>query len=239
MTEPDDDETEPARLADVVRTNTPGLVGGATANVLQQAGVGPLLSWTLGVGVELAGRLDDINGRARYGRAGETLQLAAEQITGGIEELERLATADDWRNELAARVMRAAATTPLPEKLPALADVLVRGLQRGAHDPQALVLAGALDDLEAPHVELLKTLANARPDNPSEDPNDKRDPFSWSEHEMREALPLSADVLPALLAACVRHGLVEQRIDAYAGAPSGWRMTDVGRTCLDLLKISY
>lgn len=199
--------------------------------------MGPLLSWTVGAGVELAGRLDDINARARCSRAGETLQLAADQIPGGIEALERLATADDWRNELTARVMRAAATTPLPEKLPALADVLVRGLQHGAHDPQALVLAGALNDLEAPHIELLKTLANAHLDNPGEDPNEKRDPLSWSDHEMREALPRSADVIPALLAACVRHGLVEQRFDAYAGAPSGWRMTDVGRTCLDILKI--
>lgn len=36
MTEPDDDHTEPARLTDVIRTNTPGLAGGATANALQQ-----------------------------------------------------------------------------------------------------------------------------------------------------------------------------------------------------------
>jgi hypothetical protein len=165
----------------------PELIGAGIGGSLQLGGGDPLSGALVGSAIALAMRFDAANWQQSIGRAAYTTQLAADAV-GGEQELERLATTDEHRLELTARVLRAAARTPLADKLPALARVLADGLDDDAKVDEAFVLAAALDDLEAPHVQVLALFDSA----PSE--HGDRGITAWEPDQIVSALPTHGQV---------------------------------------------
>lgn len=223
---PHDDSDPPPSLARIVAEAAPELLGAGVGGALQLAGADPASSTLAASAVLVALRLDRANWQHAIGRAARTVTLAAEQM--GSEELERRASADEHHRELTARVLRAAARTPLEDKLQALAKVLASGLDPDGRVDEALVLVAALDDLEAPHVQVLRLLTN---DSPDEDPEHRG--FGWLIEQTVDALPGYALVMPAILSTLSRHGLGRE-LGMYGGV-NRLAITDLGRRCLDLL----
>lgn len=120
----------------------------------------------------------------------------------------------------------------------ALGDVLVEGLSDADEKAaEAMVLVAAIDDLEAPHVDLLWML-ELHPEPPEElrrqpDANSK----GWEVSEIKEVEP-PVPVVEALVATLQSHGLISDLGGiTYPGAigPAIYRITDLGRRCLQLL----
>ncbi len=227
---PTEDQGKPT-LANFVAESTPELVGSGVGGALQLAGADPLTGGLAGTAIALAMRLDRANWQHAVGRASYTTHLAA-QAVGGEEALERLATADDSRRELTARVLRAAARTPLAEKLPALAKVLAAGLDGTTTVDEALVLASALDELEVAHVQVLAVIEQEQQDRESEEQE-----WGWTSAEVLKMLPAHELVMPALLSTLDRHGLVSQEVRGRTYGAAGRRMvTRLGQRRLVMLR---
>jgi hypothetical protein len=226
MHDPSDSEPLPS-VARIVADAAPELLGAGVGGALQLAGSDPASSTLAASAVLVALRLDRANWEHAVGRAARTITLAAEQV-GSEELLEQRATTNAHRRELTARVLRAAARTPLEDKLPALATVLASGIDPDGRVDEALVLVDALDDLEAPHVQVLQFLTQ---DAPDEDP--ARRGFGWLIEQAVDALPGYALVMPAILSTLARHGLGRE-LGMYGGV-NRLAITDLGRRCLDLL----
>lgn len=196
---------------------------------MQFAGADPASSTLAASAIAIALRFDRANWQVAVGRAARTLTLAAEKV-GSEELLEERASADEHRHELTARVLRAAARTPLEAKLHALAQVLASGIDPDGRVDEALVLVAALDDLEAPHVQVLQLLTQDSPDEVPE-----RRGFGWLIEQTVDALPGYALVMPAILSTLSRHGLGRE-LGTYGGE-NRLAITDLGRRCLDLLSL--
>ncbi|MDP9401827.1 MAG: hypothetical protein M3P85_00525, partial [Actinomycetota bacterium] len=107
----------------------------------------------------LAYRLDVASRERRAARAARTLEVATDDLGVDLPGLERLALRDDGRASLVARVMAASANAvTAQEKVEVLGHVLATGLGADDRLDEALLLAAALDDLEAPHVRTLTSL---------------------------------------------------------------------------------
>lgn len=156
--QPDD---EPSTALDHVANAAPEVAAGAAGGLIGFAIGGPLgaviggaitpamvTTWRVG-NAALAGRIQ---------RGSRALEVAADQTGKSLDALAEAALADAGRLELLARVLEAAGRTPLPEKVPALGHVLAEGLEPDAVLAEALILAAALDVIEAPHVQVLKQL---------------------------------------------------------------------------------
>lgn len=233
-------------LAGFLAAAAPELVGSGVSGALQVGGADPLSANAAGTAIALALRFDQLNAKQAVTRAGYVAHLASQEF--GHEELERLATSDDIRQELMARVLRAAARTPLEDKLPALARVLADGLRDDAKVDEALVLAGALDDLEAPHVQVLALIVDyATPPLRSRfvAPMElERNPgvgiSGWPSDQIAEHLPQVSLVLPALTQTLIRHGLIREPPAGSWPDDGEARLssTDLGERCLALLRTS-
>lgn len=231
------DEPASPSLARFIADAAPELWTVGIAGALQAGDVDPVISGLTGTAIGLALRFDRHRFQHAVGRAGYTTHLAA-ALVGGEQRLERLATADDHRRELTARVLLAAARTPLEQKLPALAKVLAAALDPDGRVDEAVVLAAALDDLEAPHIQLL-TLIVQHEVAPVLAQYPDTGKAGWNTDQLRDALPQMRLVLPAVIQTLDRHGLVADRADreTYAGTGRArYGATDLGRRCVDLLR---
>lgn len=230
------DEPQPTaleRLAATTAAAAGGLVGygigGPEGALIGAASPGAVdLAWQLG-NRALQGRLT---------RGSRTLDIAAEQLDIDLDQLAERATADAARLELLARVLEAAGRSPIEDKVAALGRTLASGLDPAGQVDEALVLAAALDDLEAPHIQMLAlivehevaTVVARCPDTGK---------AGWNTDQLRDALPQMRLVLPAVIQTLDRHGLVADRADreTYAGTGRArYGATDLGRRCIELLR---
>ncbi len=116
----------------------------------------------------------------------------------GLERLEQLAAGDAARLELLARVLEAAQRSTIPDKVEALGHVLASGLGFGDRVDEALVLAAALHDLEAPHVRVLAEL-HREPVSPVPASYPAPGRPGWTPEQLVAHLPGTRIVLGALL----------------------------------------
>ena len=183
-------------------------------------------------------RITDRALERRRDRQIQTLEQAAEILVIDLDALEDLAASDAERLELLARVLEAAARTPLAEKVAALSRVLADGLRDEDSAREALVIVAAMTDIEAPHAFVLQYLATTpvpwdalrRPNHP--------EPRGWEASQLVAALPEIAEILDGLLAVLSGHGLIrDQGAVAYPGGVGSavWKVTSLGRRCLLLL----
>ncbi|SDG82389.1 hypothetical protein [Pseudonocardia oroxyli] len=189
--------------------------------------------------MKLSARLVKRARSRRKGRRAWALERAAEILDTGIDIFDERTAEDAVRLELLARVLEAAERTPLDQKVIALARVLADGFRDGGSGHEALVLAAALADLEAPHVIVLRHLA-AYPLPPKElwKPEASEDPIGWEAWQLARAAPQVEDLLDGLLSVLSGHGLVRRLGDStWAGlvAMTQYRVTPLGQRCLLLL----
>ncbi len=212
-----------------------------TAGVLAQLHLGDQLSGAaITPAVALGLRLTREAVVARRGRVERVIDVAASEL-GGLDRLDSLVGGDPARLELLARVVEASQRSTIPDKVDALGRVLATGLSAQDRVDEALVLAAALHDLEAPHVLILAEL--------------HREPLSsvvaayrgpgrlgWTPEQVVARLPGTRIVIDALLQVLRTHGLIrnlnEGEGSTYADLKSGqprYAATELGRYCLGLL----
>jgi hypothetical protein len=239
-----DDEVKPSaleRLADTTAAAAGGLLGYELGGPL-----GAVLGSTAPPAVKLAWHLGNQALVGRLTRGSRSLDIAAAQLDVDLDELASRATSDPARLELLARVLEAAGRTPLEQKIPALGQVLALGIGHEDRVDEALILAHALDGLETPHVQVMQQLAGDgyRPATP-----DSGNTGGQTTAVIRSALPAQADTIEAVLNALTGLGVTEDvstphtrpTLDTLFTAgttrtPPRWRLTDLGRRCLDLLR---
>ncbi|MCU1592168.1 MAG: hypothetical protein JWP11_3424 [Frankiales bacterium] len=199
--------------------------------------------------VTLAWRLGNHALATRLTRGSQALDQAAQQLGTDLDDIAQRAVTDPARLELLARVLEAAGRSPLPEKIPALGQVLAQGITAGADAAQvdeALLLATALDTIEAPHAQVLDVLSFGARSDTGAPPATRRGGMFPGVIAAR--LPGHARLLDSLLHALQGQGLVEDvgTPKVVTPAPRGgvktepakpqWRLTDLGWSCIDLLR---
>jgi hypothetical protein len=231
MTIRDSDDPGPT-LARFVAAAAPELLGAGIGGLAQLAGADPITGNVTAVSIAMALRLDLTRREDAIGRAGYTTHLAAEAL-GGTERLEQLALAGSYQRELTGRVLAAAARTPLEAKLPALARVLANGLDGSTKIDRAFIYAAALDDLEAPDVQVLSAVAH---DDPG--PDEIGAPGAgWTEWQIAKRLPSYEPVLAVVLRTLDRHALIRDiTAGTYGGPVPRYVASTVGTDVLALLE---
>ena len=173
-------------------------------------------------------------------RAERAIETAA-SIVGGLDVMDRWTATDQVRLALLAEVIEAAARTPLEIKIQALAEVLAEGLQVDGKAHESRIVAAALADIEAPHIDLLRFLQDRPlpPEEPIVSDQSTLTPLGWDAEQLRGALPHLALILDGLIAVLAGHGLIKNqggKTWATVGASSQFAITDLGRRCLFRLR---
>ncbi len=233
MTDDEDDERAiehiSRALPELVAGPAGGLIGyalGGAAGAVAGGLVTPamLTAWNLG-GVALIRRLS---------RGSRALDIAADELDVGLDILTERATTDDNRLELLARVLEAAGRTPLEAKIHALGRVLAEGLAPGSNVDEPLILAAALNDIEAPHVQVMQALQVA-------DQTVDGDVPGWRDDEFLHVLPGAAAVIGPILNALEQHDLVRTSSATWPSGhgflrPGPYVLTRLGSQVLELLR---
>lgn len=172
--------------------------------------------------------------RGLYLQIAQTLDIAIDETEGGAPEVERLALADPARTELFRRVVEAAGRSTLEEKIPALGRVLAAGLPEGDTVDEALLLAMALAAIEAPHVQILATIAEEQPEPDGVGAYVE----GWMPWQIANRHPGHRSVMTPILRTLDLHGLLDDRaVGTYDDLEGRQRyvLSDLGRRCLELL----
>jgi hypothetical protein len=213
------------------------LLAAETAGVIAEiaAGGGPAVAVAAGAVAPLAWNAVR---ELWIGRTRRAANVAAESMQVGMDIFEERILEYNYRLELFTRVVHAAAHSNLEVKITALGLVLAQGLDDEGDFDEAFALAGALADIEGPHILVLEKI-DRLPIPPVEirrDPTDE--PIGWESSDVAKALPEVAAVVDNVVAALSRHGLIRDRGRAnYPGTvgPAIWNITDLGRRCLFLI----
>jgi hypothetical protein len=227
-------ETEPRDRGQEVSTAVVRVLaggGGGLVGFLVGGPVGAFLGGAASPAVESA---VEEAWRKRVGRSDLALRAAAASANEDVASLVERIGDDVQRQELLLRVLQAAGAGTLPSKIVALGRVLAAGLNDDAVD-ESFILAGALAEMEAPHVQVLRILnmANGAPVTGLPDLN------WWLPDHILQRLPGYSVVLPAVLQTLGRHGLVRNPPQsAWIGQgedPVG--ITPLGHRCLALIPL--
>jgi len=219
-------------LPDVVASTGTGAVDFAITGAPSAGVAAPLLAALVRLGADARS--------SRQQRGARVLEAAAGQV-GGLERLAEMATADEARLELTARVIEAAMRTTHKQKVRALGQVLANGVNGHATVDQSQILTAALDAIEAPHVQVLALLRH-HTDVQGGDylPPDRVKEMTLDNGMIAERLPGHRTVLGSLLQVLSGQWLVEPVQDgmtfAQIGHPGPWAITTLGRTCVELLE---
>lgn len=205
----------------VVGTPTPAVAATAAAPVIAEAG---------------RRIIEAVRGR----RADKVSQLliAADILDPGLDILDERRPDYDQRLELLGRVIESAARSTLQEKVRALGRVLSDGLRADGNTHEALILAAALNVIEAPHALLLQYM-DENPEPPPEWVRPGIDRSNgWEAGMLARSLPQTSDVLDGLLAVLAGQGLIKDLggVPYPGGAgPAVWAISSLGRRCIYLL----
>jgi hypothetical protein len=191
--------------------------------------------------IVLAG-LDYISGTIgsrRLDHATETLKDAAEEFgaetTEEFVEFVKAAVSDEDRQELLARALTIAQDTAMRDKRRALGRVVAQAVRDiGTKVDKELIYLRVLDDLDEPHIRLLR-LMTTKP--PHLDPVNRqmeaigRTPVrQWHPSDLGQADPELADVVWSLLPPLDRHGLISggYEVLTWAGHEPEYTVTPYG-----------
>lgn len=234
---PTPDEPDQAkRLSAAI--DTPGALEALTSAGMQVLGADPITSAFGGLLIGTAWALDRAGFPRRLARGQQAIDVAAAEV-GGEDRLVELATGDDARLELTMRVLEAAARTTLQDKIGALGRVLAQGLQGDTVDP-ALMLAHALEDLEAPHVRVLERIARDGSTPKHDEPAPNTGAIGMSPERLQIDMPGDRAIIDALIASLSLHGLIRDiAIGSWSSVEGRARyvITSLGTECLGLLDV--
>lgn len=204
-----------------------------------------------------AWRLDQLSFAPRLARAARTVEVAGEELNVDVPTIERMAVRDEATTSLVGRVLAASANAATAqEKIDALGRVMALGLSDGDRVDEALMLARALDDLEAPHVRTLTAVGQVRHVRDDEVfewhfPSFRPEPWEGDLYSLQQLRDVAGgeQVAPAVIGVLVRHGLLVQSIrrtpnphGSLTGKPPMdetpvWSITELGTNCLRLLQV--
>lgn len=148
--------------------------------------------------------------------------MACEEPGVDVPELERMAVRDAATTSLVGRVLAASANAATAqEKIDALGRVLAAGLSDDDRLDEALVLAAALDDPEAPHVQVLAVIAGQVhwSKGTAAQVRMVSEGSGWSGDELKRRLRYYRLTIEAVLATLERHGLFRADVGDVAEAP--------------------
>jgi hypothetical protein len=232
-----DESPEPGRrvkrrlldaLPDVVASTATGAVDFAIIGT-PSAGVGaPLLAALVRLGADARS--------SRQQRGARVLDVAAGQV-GGLDRLADLATADEARLELTARVIEAAMRTTHEQKIRALGRVLANGLDGHATVDESRILTAALDAIEAPHVQILVALRDKADEHGPDVPyRDVVKLLTLTKQQIIEQLPGHETVLGALTQVLEGYNLIDSVSGGITaghwGSSDRWAVSPFGRAQL-------
>jgi hypothetical protein len=230
-----DDDARVAR-GNIVAATGPSVAAGVAAAAAGMAGVPAVGAALIAGALDFSWRMERAAEEVKWERRGLVAVVAADRV-GGDEALERLATIDDVRRELTARVLRSAEKTPVTDKLRALAKVLADGLDGSTPLDGAFVLAEALNILEGVHVEVLRALCDevAQTDTGS----DEFGLMWWTLQRSSRTFPHLHPVVAPVPQALMLHGLIREppRGAFVARGEAPYSATDLGRLCLILFQL--
>jgi hypothetical protein len=176
----------------------------------------------------------------RLDHATETLTDAADAFGAGTTaefvEFVKAAVSDEDRQELLARALTIAQDTAMRDKRRALGRVLAQAASdTGTKVDKQLIYLRALDDLDEPHIRLLRLMA-FRPSNPQSSYvaslKESREPFwQWNLHDIAQADPGIEGVARYLLPVLVRQSLISQSSEP----DQRYRITGHGQFVLAML----
>jgi hypothetical protein len=218
---------------------------GAGLQLASPGAAGTLAGAVLPPAMLLALRADERARQRRLERAARTLEVAAQELGVGLEEVEQLGLRDEEHTELLMRVLQASACAiTAREKVEALGRVLADGLRHDEKFDEALLLAAALGDLEAPHVRTLRGIGQVW--------RGRGKGLHWDYREHAREWYTTGDMAlaaggslaaPAVVGVLARHGLVEQATRDRRGIngverEQVWSISALGTKCLVLLRVS-
>ena len=227
------DETDDGSLREPVRHLPAEVVGGGLAELLTHV-LG--LDWSVSLlapALTALARTVREADRRQWEQAARAVAIAADEL-GGPGVVQQQALADASRTELFRRVVQAAGRSTLEEKISALGRVLAAGLRDGDTVDEALLLAMALAAIEAPHVQILATIAEeqAEPDGVGAYAE------GWMPWQIANRHPGHRSVMTPILRTLDLHGLLDNRTAGTYDDVEGrqrYVLSDLGRRCLDLL----
>jgi hypothetical protein len=230
---PDNEPNRRLTLKELIAA-APDILSGITSGLVQIAGADPLTAELAANSIAIALRIDRAHRETAVARAAYTTQLTADAVGRSLDDLEQLVQQTTAQTSLTARILAAAARTPLEQKLPALARVLANGLDGSTTVDVAFLLAAALDDIEAPHIHVLTAIRDEKP------PPDEVSALSdgWADWMLANRFPGYRAVLPVLTNTLSRHGLiVDSAVGTFGGLEAQHRYvaTDTAAELLDLI----
>jgi hypothetical protein len=188
-------------LPDLVATTATGAVDFAITGTPSAGIAAPALAVLVRLGADARS--------SRQQRGARVLDVAAGQV-GGRDRLADIATADEARLELTARVIEAAMRTTHEQKIRALGRVLANGLDGHATVDQSQILAAALDAVEAPHVQVLVLLRENADAHAGEIPaSDRVNLLTLETEAIADRLPGHREILGAVIRVLVGQHLIE------------------------------
>jgi hypothetical protein len=219
-------------LPDVVASTATGAVDFAITGTPSAGVAAPLLATLVRLGADARS--------SRQQRGARVLETAAEQV-GGLDRLADVATADEARLELTARVIEAAMRTTHERKIKALGRVLANGLDGHATVDESQIFTAALDAIEAPHIQILVVLRdNADAHGPDVPHRDRVELLSLTNQQIIERLPGHKDVLGALTQVLDGYNLIDPvsggMTFGHWGGSDRWAISPFGRALLARLE---
>lgn len=185
---------EAAQVATNVVTTMANQLGGTTAGAYATA-ASPIVQRVF---TSIGGRWRDLSDRT-----GQRVLEEAEAAGVPAGELEDRIAGSDERLLLAGAAVNAGMRTVNPDKLRALGRALAAGVTDDALVDQELLVVAALEEMEAPHVKVLRHIAEEWPNGMAMGSRP-----SWTEAGLRQVLPEVATVLDPVMATLERHTLV-------------------------------
>lgn len=165
-------------------------------------------------------------------RRESALRATASELNTDMGALEQRIANSEKGLDLFTRVVDAAVRTPLEEKITALGRVLAEGLQDDGNFDEAFMLAAALADMEAPHVEALNYIgAHSLP--PVELRTNSAEPRGWTTDQLAKALPKLARMIDGVIPVLSGHGPLKDiggQLFPGGVGPDQWAITDLAAT---------
>jgi hypothetical protein len=200
---------------------------GALAGTFLSNATGPLIARVLGVAGQHAHRRD--------ARGVDAILLAAEQLGISGEELLARLENDPVRFELLAQIFQAAARTPFPDKVRALASALAIGA--GRELDRAIALSRAIDAIEGPHVRVLRHIETDGPRQHHEASAPHTGGIGTTADMIRADMPDDGPLVDSVISVLQLHGLIRDiAYGTYGGGTPRFLATDLGGEVLALLK---
>lgn len=190
--------------------------------------------------------ISDTIGSRRLDHATETLTDAAEEFgaetTEDFVEFVKAAVSDEDRQELLARALTIAQDTAMRDKRRALGRVVAQAAHdTGTKVDKELVYLRVLDDLDEPHIRLLRRMTTKPPHleavNRQMEAAGSAPVRQWHPSDLGQTDPGLAEVVWSLLPALDRHGLISSGYEVltWAGHEPEYTVTPYGDWFLTML----